>query len=985
MEVRIVYMYFAKIIKIVPVLAALALTSSGTAQAQGDPASPSNWLYPNGNTQGTRYQFVRSSPQSIDSFKVKWATPSISGDVKPLIGNIINNVKISPKFPFAPNELAAVVQDKLVVVDAAGKTHSMASLPSFVKNVSVLFDTLATNIGYPVTRPIVLGLETVEYENLEDSLAFAYIAGFDADADTVAILKRLAIDLRDYDPNIFGSIRPVLGRKDGADILIYATVNMSRPTVNDPNPATPPYFRGFTQFNTGTLLSTFPLPDVGDDIDSRVTLGPEVNFSQPSFSSVDGTGRIAIPNFPDTTMDITVTNFVTDPTYPDIPYLFSFDLSSSQITEDIYPHSLTNAVDPNGYRPQITPYYIDIKDANTSDSIFILVAEEYRGIEGSHGQPRLHLYNTEGNPLTLASDVTIAPPFKGGRDHLWSVAVGDVDGISTNKWEPYYPNNIGKEIIVTQSSRDFVAPSSKLFVLRYYSGTEVDKPSPPNTYLFHLDTIVSQRINGWVAAVNDLDAASDRKDEIILVDGSKLTVIRLKDYTDYDFRIGRPFDTVYTREFSRQTISSVAVSDIEGDGLNDVIVTTYDSTYVLGTIIDEILTVIEPIDSSDVPTEICAGDTIEIKWINYIRGQDKVNLLFEDFTGGAATGDSVLLEENYENEGDTVSYFYTVSNEVFGKTGRFVVQSSYNPETISDYSTTMTFADISISALPPQKNQYYVSELLEISGFGTCIESASLCVSYGSSTFMECLGGVPVSPSGTFTVAASLPSATFFRCTEPDLDSLVNIHIIGTRRGYADTAAAMPIRLLPAPFPVEWDTCETACPTIEFRWDNMDIKLPCDSVSISLSTDYGDSFTWLTTVPALNDVYKWKIPLGLPDEVMLRFCCENSSVRTDTLLDSYQPTFIDIVAPNPFKPLYEELEIVYEVPEETNVTIRIFDAANRIVAEPVRNLTRLPGAAHCDRWNGLLPNGSPAANGMYYLSLEMSNGIKEVYHVFVRK
>jgi hypothetical protein len=184
---------------------------------------------------------------------------------------------------------------------------------------------------------------------------------------------------------------------------------------------------------------------------------------------------------------------------------------------------------------------------------------------------------------------------------------------------------------------------------------------------------------------------------------------------------------------------------------------------------------------------------------------------------------------------------------------------------------------------------------------------------------------------------------------------------------------------------VEFDTCLTACPTKLFEWDTKDMKFACDTVSMSVSIDGGRSYSYVGSVPADEGSILWQVPTTLPDSVTLRFCCENSCIRIDTVLKEYKPEYISIIAPNPFKPPLETMEIIYEVPEETNVTIRIFDQNNRLVAEPVASQPRSPGYAYCDRWNGRIHNGGLAANGMYYLIMELSNGQKQIYPVYIRK
>ena len=125
----------------------LLLLTPGNTEAQVNFASPVNWLYPSGNPEATKHVSRASSPQEIDSMVIKWTTPSISGDVTPLIGNIINDGKLINYFPYAPNEMAAVMGDEIVVVDARGRTHSRGKVPPYVNNISMLFDSTSGQIA----------------------------------------------------------------------------------------------------------------------------------------------------------------------------------------------------------------------------------------------------------------------------------------------------------------------------------------------------------------------------------------------------------------------------------------------------------------------------------------------------------------------------------------------------------------------------------------------------------------------------------------------------------------------------------------------------------------------------------------------------------------------------------------------------------------------------------------------------------------------
>jgi hypothetical protein len=981
---RIVNCNYMKLSVAITALFLSFLLQMGSLFAQTDPASPANWLYPEGNLQALRRQFFASKVQTVDSFMIKWTNPSISGDVKPLIGNIINNKRLSSDFRWAQNEITAVIGNNLVIIDAAGRTLKKSLLPAFVKDVSVLFDTLSEQINYFLVSPVVMGFETIETANTTDTLSFSYIGGYNHKADTVAILKRLALDLREFSPNIFASIKPVIGKRDGNNILVYSVVNMSNPDTSATN--VPPYFRGMALFNTGKVLNTFPLPDIGDDSLRRITASPFLNISQPSLWYNDMNYSMLMPSYPDIKINTQINNSVIGLTQADRSYLIGLNLNGQNISTTFNTKDLTSNYDTNYRRPQTRPYYIDIMDANNpTDSLFILLAEEYTGIDGSVGRSKLHLLDKNGN-FILGSNPGGISAFNGGQNHFWGISTGDMDGVSNNELLPYFPNNPGKELIITQSTRDFAYPGSKLQILRYRTGNQVPKASPPNSYLFEFDTVATQKISGWIAAVNDLDAKSDLKDEIVIADGSKLLVLNLRNYEDYLFRTGIPFDTLYFHEFRNQTISSVAIADLEGDELNELIVTTFDSLYVIGSPLKNTFVLMQPKIQSTPPDEYCPGDTVNFKWRNIIPGINTIAINYHtSIIDGKPASDTIKISGSIQNNTDTVSFQYEAESRLAGTEGRFFL---YNAETgmLLDSTAYMIFNMPAISLNIPTAGNYIAGSNIKLDGTMICADSVFVDYSYDTAnwfniTSVDLLG----INSGTYYLTSTLPCPQFFNCTAADSDSLIYFRSRGGSAGVNDTSNIISLRVLPYPFPVSFDTTMYACPTKEFYWSNSMIPFPCDTVTVSASADGGQSFTLIDRVSASEGKYSWRIPLNLPKSLIMRFCCESSCIRLDTLIGNYQPKYIGIVAPNPFQPPYETLEVVYKVPEETNVTIRIFDAANRLVAEPVKNELRKPDLSYCDRWNGELPDGGYAANGIYYLSLEMSNGQKEVYHVFIKK
>lgn len=982
------YKKFIILLTLQPVLILFSLTS---VFAQTNLSSPANWLYPEGNPQATRYVEFPSSPQSIDSFAVKWSTPYISGDVKLLIGNLVNNPRIFSDLPYAPNEITAYVADTLYIIDGLGKVISRTGLSRNaigVKGASVLFDTSASSITNGQNTSMVIGLETMEYQP-PDSIAHAYIAGYNLALDSVLVLNRLAIDLRPFAPNTYASIKPVLGRRADDDMLIYATVNTSQPIIPgnyDPDFDPAPYFRGFAQFNTGEIFSSFPLPDVGDDRDSRVTVGPEVSFAQPSYMQTDlGESILLLPTYSTPSLgDQDIYNFVTSATSAARPYIIGLNLTDPFVFEQFPPQDYSAIVEENA-RPQMRSYFVDIQDDFSGNRGFILVAEEYSGIEGSTGTASLHLHDLDGfqitNPLSLS-----VPPFKGGQNHFWSVAVGNIDGNDDNSWEPFFPNNPGNEIIVTQSSREFVVAGSKLFALRYNSGAAIEKPTGSNEFLFELDTIFSVKINGWVAAVNDLDGAPNGKDEIVLVDGSKLLILSLKDYFNQDFRFGTPLDTLYMHDFNKQTISNVAISDLEGDGRNDVIVTTFDSTYVLGNIIPNTLDMLYPRQDNAITREYCAGDTMQVIWVNRVSGEDLVNIYFRPFESGILRPDlDTLIFAGFPNKADTSRFEYMIDEFVIGRTGQIIVRGDNSPNSIWDSTTTMTFHAPNLEADSFDDLLHYLGSEIKASGNSFCVDSIRLEYMLLDSTW-NTLIVEPVMTDGTFNFSSTLPCLDgFFECFEKDSSQVLNVRLIGEKSIFSDTSDISLINIAPAPFPVKWDEPESADPDLTFYWESMDLPEICDSINILISIDDRESFSYLATVQSLDEMFKWQIPLNLPDSLTMRFCCGNSCIRTDTTIYGYKPNYINVVAPNPFRPPLEEVEIVYYVPRDLNVTIRILDQANRIVTTLVKDSPRMTNLSYTESWNGRLDNGDLAANGMYYIVMELSDGARQVHPLFIRK
>ncbi|HPI19598.1 MAG TPA: VCBS repeat-containing protein, partial [Candidatus Kapabacteria bacterium] len=733
------------------ILTIILIIATTTAESQNYLSSPANWLYPDGNPEATRYVTKRSKVQAADSFVVKWSTPAICGQIQPLIGNIINNPKINENYEAAPQEITAVVGNKIIVVDAKGKVHKKTTSIQNLKSVSALFDTTSNKL-YNITTPVILGLETTETEDTRYKLIYGYLAGYidstnNKAVDSVAKLLSLSIDLRPFDPNFFGSIKPFYIRNQNDEKFIYSTINMTNPYVSPDYSVfdLPPFLRGFSVFNAKQSLAVYPLPNVADSMDLRRYLGPEINLSQPSITQIDNETLILFPNYPTEILDCVI-NDIFYYSNSNEAYLIMANIDAPDDITTNFNNTL-DIEETKNKRPFIRSHFVKLNDGY-DEKDFILLSESYKGYDGSYGKAKLHLYDTDGFPLTSPLPLNpLESSFQGGDNHLWSLAIGNVDGNINNSFNPWYPNNPGNEIIATQSTSELIYPGSMLYILRYKTDDPVPKSSNPNDILYHFDTIVSHRINGWVAAVNDIDGAPNGKDEIILADGANLRILRLRDYNSNEFRYGYPFDTVYTAVFPYQTITAVAVADLEGDGLNDVIVTTFDSTYVIGMPSENSLSIISPKIQEDPPAEYCNGDTLEIKWANVLLSAQKVNFSFQEYQSGTPVGSKILLKSNILNNQDTITFKYVLDTLLLGKQGRFLIQSSERPERISDSTAILRISLPDLYYSFASYSKIYTGDDLIIQGITSCVDSIGIEISIDSISWTQ-LAVTAVLPDG---------------------------------------------------------------------------------------------------------------------------------------------------------------------------------------------------------------------------------------------
>jgi hypothetical protein len=121
--------------------------------------------------------------------------------------------------------------------------------------------------------------------------------------------------------------------------------------------------------------------------------------------------------------------------------------------------------------------------------------------------------------------------------------------------------------------------------------------------------------------------------------------------------------------------------------------------------------------------------------------------------------------------------------------------------------------------------------------------------------------------------------------------------------------------------------------------------------------------TWTITVRAVN------VPQGTRQPFAL--------VSTGSFADWPEPPAaiagsgpvaraqLDPPRPNPFS---EATGLSFTLPARSQARLEVYDTAGRLLATLVD--AALPAGTHRYEWDGRLPNGSPAGNGIYYSRLQ---------------
>lgn len=943
----------------------LALLLSIELDAQN--AAPAQWPSPAGSYVALPVQSVVSAPQSFGGFHLKFRSDAIAGDVRPVVADVILNAPLAPSIPFAPLEIAAVVGGKLVTLDASGKAIYRSTVPPFTHAISFVADSSLLPPALRARLPSLLLLETAEHRAQADSLAVAYIAGYDRSADSVAIVTRLTYDLRRYAPNIAAWVRPFLAQPTGSSIAVCAALGMTSPSQQGT------IARGIatTRVDPTLLSGSFPIPDAGDIPSERWTVAPHVSFDPPSIMPLGPNRWLGTLPCTPSSDSVTVLTPFGSQTTSTRAYLFAVTLDAGLIGEYFPPLALDTFLSAPMAKPVVTPYIVELADSGTVRR-FILVAESYSGRPSERGRAQLHLFARDGTPLTRPSDAR-RPPFQSESAHGWSLGFGNLDGNASNALLPYYPNNPGVELVLTESSRSLAVPRSRLMVLRYWSGAPVPKPSPAGSLLFPLDTIVTFPITGWLAAVADLDSSGDGKAEILLADGDELYVLRMRDYSDPRYRTGAPFDTVWQWRSPGEEITNVAVADLDGDRRLDVIVTTTQATSALGTIASDALSIVTPSDST-----FCIGDTIILQWRFRYSGARRYTIGFQPYSGSQAVGPHRIIASDTLIGGDTLRVRIRAAD--LGLTrGRVLVWLGAD-STIRDSSGMIAITAGRLrfdSASVPL--QVTAGIPITLAGRAACVDTIAFFGSFGPGTQWQPLRATSTHSGGAFLARIEIPCIAF-----PPLgaqDTVLRICAIGIDAADTVRSDTAVVRVRPSPVVLRIALQQPSyCCNYSVSLESS--ATPCTPASVYVQ--YAPGQPWVLLDSSARDSVLLRSRLGSNDTLRIRWACNGSCGRSDTAVIQPSTRLVQAIVPNPVLRGQELCRIVTAPPQADRIAINIFDGSDRLVRTLVRDEQRSGGQIYCDVWDCRSNSGELVPPGVYYVLIQASSGWKSFEPVYVR-
>ncbi len=966
-----------------PILAGLILlTFSIPCESLSQEIPSSVWWFPLGDNEARRENPVATGPQSADDLQIKWRSGMLSGAAEIFVGALTS--------PGNSREQQILgirsSKDSIVLLDQRGRIESIFS---------------------PTTQE---GAETrvVELSGLFDIESKSIISDSRPNTIGIALEKRVTSASREVDRAYSLLIRPDgtvvtrvgITRAEAERLIGYSSVSNQRATLYPVAAYTLPesdslevlallsqedFVAGLTDGRRDSVINSVrvyrtsyasPTPFL-EPVGIPFRIAPRTYGKQPAIRYFPG-ARQHIFSLATLAYDFrdTIKNALpgsTSRSNEAWPLHLRVPVGNANVS------GITDIVDTGLVASGSLFADIIVDRVNGPEPRGIRLAYESMENRAETG-PRIRV--TEDNQNGAQGVISTGQPeeFDG-----YDVIATDLDGTTPGSTkDTILVNNPGREFIV---SRSITGDPDSIQVLVY----RLNERFPINNIA--LGSFTGQRMRGRIAAAGDLVSDPEDRREILLVSGRRLSVLQLRPYTEeeklrpFNPELAQPFKLLSSFDLGG-TIRDVAIADVEGDGKNDIVASTDEGTYLIGSIVTRPFTFTEEPENSPV---LCPDDTITYSWIRASNGGGipfgiEVEIIGPDGFASRTITDPGVLNNNRLNV-PVSSLNLTVDG-----TYRIVVRDG-RLANLSDTGTPFLFRTRDLGALSfdeataPLPVGSVIRDTLSI----RCVDGVVLQSSRDGSSWSnlpEGSGSIePLATGDSVVVSALLGCDPAVACGDDDQSSGGLFYRLRTPSDsgnavFVEVALdSLDVRLVPSAieytgrvFLTNWDPATIPCSSVRFTLTNGDGAIE----------DFG-------SVGRDQREFRFRVPDVISGNVRLCISCDDAEHCLSKSFELLVPEPEDsyYVAPNPFNPHHRgsieaDLVIAYSVDVESEVSIRIVDRSRSLVRTIVTMESRTAGR-HRAYWDGTNDNGEMVANGTYFCVIEHSDGRSVVLPLLLTK
>lgn len=934
------------------------------AEAGAQPIT-STWWYPNGNPEGTRNNPTTTKLTDTATLQLIWRTESLKNSPVLLIGKIQQGNGNQ-------QQIIGLQSGSHVLrfLDAFGRNYDSVNYdltidPSnpYTLTLTGLFNSEATTLlGVGIPNLLGLGIERTQQGETQLNGILSQTngrKGFSIRIPTINSNKEAS--------NRIAGVYPIAAFTIKGKQTVFAVASQNQ-------------FRNTTPSTPDSIVNgVYRYTNNGNEFvqTERYPIAPGVYPQAPAITITDSS---KIPYITPSTLSLSDPAGQVTPAGQGLPSTLTTRMYAVGLKVDdkllhVETRRFTSQTSQNDTLGETNSYFVRLFDGR--DRSQLTYPGEYRLVTTNFsnsrpGVPSITLLLTQdGLPIDQSRGIFSINTVK---NLGWTILTGNVDGNDTSKQDPgvdgEYPNNPGNEVLAAY---------------RQLNGSDVD-----SNYLFFFQRNGAREPNnggrvfwnytawpfkGRLMAIADIIRDADTaKQEIIIAHGDSLIVLQMNRYADVllstvDATRRQWFRPVKAFKLDSRIVT-VAVADLEGNGINAIVVNTELSTYAIGKPVEN------PLGEVSTNDEYCRGQLAQARWgiRNVGGGEQGLRVIARSATGK----DSVIIAE-LKPATDSGSFTFS-TNQLLPGSYTLLLQDNALP-TLSVASIPFTITGPSIKPLALPRDQYRPGDVITTQTIIRCADNLRLEKAVGLGSAWE---AIPA------TITYSEDTA-FIHTTAPCLDQCPTQETTRMRFRLVDTSLAgvesvadtITLRMEPVPLLLD----STSSRTRSLRWNpNL---FDCDSVELTITTADASGSQQVSNRAGQFDL---DLPRNFAGTITTRICCGSSNGSSCTFAQTtfeLEPIEVGTYAqPNPFNPMLRGgesiVEIFYELELHGSVTITIYDASRALVRQLIRNNDKEAGL-NVELWDGRNSEGSIVANGTYICVIESSSGEQSSIPILILK